>query len=230
MTWFGPATPVRTGAGGAGALFPGRSVVGFPFHSNDGSGMTWRMNRQSSSSASDADEVERFLQALVSGDRSALGGLYRLTSSRLYGLCRRMLRDDAEAEDVLQEVYVTVWRKAGLFDAAKASGPTWLAVIARNKALDRLRRRSLPMAPVEAAEALPDDAPSALDVVEASEDRQRLHRCLDQLEERQRDLIRTAFFDGATYSELATHENVPLGTMKSWIRRGLLRLKGCLEQ
>ena len=230
MTGFGPATPVRTGAGGAGAMFPGRSAVGFLFYSSDRSGMTMRMDRPAPSSNSDAREVARLLDAIVGGDRSALGGLYRLTSSRLYAICRRMLPDDAEAEDVLQEVYVTVWRKAGLFDAAKASGQTWLAVIARNKALDRLRRRTLPTAPVEQADAVPDDAPSALDVVEASDDRQRLHHCLEQLEERQRGLIRTAFFEGATYSELAKNEDVPLGTMKSWIRRGLMRLKGCLEQ
>jgi RNA polymerase sigma-70 factor (ECF subfamily) len=194
------------------------------------SGMTARMDRPPKSTEKPASEATALLGAVASGDRSALSALYRLTASRLYGICLHMLRNEAEAEDALQDVYVTVWRKAGLFDASKASGQTWLGVLARNKALDRLRRRKLPTAPVEQAETIADDQPSALEVIETAQDNERLSHCLDELEERQRGLIRTAFFEGVTYSDLAMREDVPLGTVKSWIRRGLIRLRGCLEQ
>ena len=93
-------------------------------------------------------EPAELLAAIAGGDKAALSRLYRLTASRLYGICLHMLRNEAEAEDALQDIYVTVWRKAALFDSAKASGQTWLGVLARNKAVDRLRRRTLPTAPV----------------------------------------------------------------------------------
>jgi RNA polymerase sigma-70 factor (ECF subfamily) len=142
----------------------------------------------------------------------------------------RLLGSEAEAEDVLQDVYVTVWQKAGRFDAAKASPITWLAVLARNKSIDRLRVRRVATGDLGEAGEIADDAPSALDLVERDQESQRLSHCLDELDEKQRAMIRAAFLDGATYPELAEREAVPLGTMKSWIRRGLLRLRGCLER
>jgi RNA polymerase sigma-70 factor (ECF subfamily) len=230
VTACDPVAAGRIVAGGAGICFPQPRAAGFFFSRRNRSGMNARMEGKVSIAGSQSREPAELLVAIGRGDKAALSRLYRLTSSRLYGICLHMLRNEAEAEDVLQEVYVTVWRKASLFDAAKASGQTWLGVLARNKAVDRLRRRQLPTAPVEQAEQIADDGPSALDVIEAAEDGERLSHCLDELEERQRGLIRTAFFEGVTYSDLATREEVPLGTMKSWIRRGLMRLKGCLER
>jgi RNA polymerase sigma-70 factor (ECF subfamily) len=224
-----PVAAGRIVAGDAGVIFPLPRAAGFFFSQANASGMNIRMDGKVTTAAQQEEPAE-LLGAIARGDKAALSRLYRLTASRLYGICLHMLRNEAEAEDALQEVYVTVWRKAGLFDAAKASGQTWLGVLARNKAVDRLRRRKLPTAPVEQAEQVPDDGPSALDVIEAAEDGERLSNCLDELEERQRGLIRTAFFEGVTYSDLAIREDVPLGTMKSWIRRGLMRLKGCLER
>lgn len=159
----------------------------------------------------------------------SLKTLYEQTSRKLYGICLRVLGDEAEAQDVLQEVYLTVWRKADSFDAARASGITWLSTIARNRAIDRLRSRPLASYNLDAAVDIADDAPTSLDVMETAEDADRLRRCLEQLEERARMMIRQAFFEGATYPQLAEREGVPLPTMKSWIRRGLLRLRGCLE-
>jgi RNA polymerase sigma-70 factor (ECF subfamily) len=142
----------------------------------------------------------------------------------------RLLGSQAEAEEVLQEVYVTVWNKADRFDPHKASPITWLAVLARNKAIDRLRLRRLPTDPIDHASEVADDRPSALDVLETAQEHDRLNGCLDELDAQQRSMIRAAFLDGASYPELAEREGVPLGTMKSWIRRGLLRLRGCLQQ
>ena len=175
-------------------------------------------------------ELAQLLRRVADKDSSALKTLYERTSSKLYGICLRLLGDEAEAQDVLQEVYVIVWRKAALFDPAKAGVITWTATLARNKAIDRLRRRRGPDEELDAASEISDDSPSSLEVLEQAQDASRLQNCLEELDERARTLIRSAFFDGASYPELAAREAVPLPTMKSWIRRGLLRLRGCLER
>lgn len=168
---------------------------------------------------------------VATGDRAALQLVYRDTSAKLLGVCLRILNDRGEAEDVLQEVYITVWRKAAAFDPARASPITWLVAIARNRAIDRLRAgaASRRMEPIEAADDVSDPAPAALERVELTQQHQRLGQCLDALEARQAGAIRAAFLDGATYEELSVRMSVPLGTMKSWIRRGLLKLRACLE-
>jgi RNA polymerase sigma-70 factor (ECF subfamily) len=133
---------------------------------------------------------------------------------------------------VLQEVYVTVWRKAAAFDPDRASPMTWLIAIARNRAIDRLRAmcQNRRMAPIEAAGDVADTAPVGDRALEASETSSKLHGCLGTLAERERAALRAAFFDGNTYEELAERMRVPLGTMKSWIRRAMIKLKACLEQ
>jgi len=178
----------------------------------------------------DRAELGRLLRSVASGEKAALEDLYARTSAKLYGICLRLLGNPNEAEDVLQETYLTVWRKAGSFDPERASPITWLAVLTRNKAIDRLRRRSAASEPIEAAAEIADDRPSADSLVEAAEDRARLAGCLGELEPRHGALIRAAFADGLSYSQLAERESVPLGTMKSWMRRSLLRLRGCLER
>lgn len=179
-----------------------------------------------------ADGLAQFIGAIAGGDRDAFEQLYRATSAKLFGVCLRVLPDRAEAEDVLQEVYTTVWRKAAQFDASRASAITWLAMIARNRSIDRLR--ALPSAarysPIEMAEVLPDPGASPSEEAETATDRDRLDVCMDQLDTRRKSLIRTAFFEGATYEELAARVGSPLGSVKSWIRRGLLQLRECLEQ
>ncbi|HLH98472.1 MAG TPA: sigma-70 family RNA polymerase sigma factor [Xanthobacteraceae bacterium] len=172
------------------------------------------------------------LARVAGGDRAALQIVYRDTSAKLFGVCLRILNDKNEAEEVLQEVYLTVWRKASSFDPARASPITWLVAIARNRSIDRLRaalggRR---MEPIEAAAEVGDPSPAAVDLVEAAQESTRLDLCLEQLEARQAMAIRSAFLDGNTYEELALRMRVPLGTMKSWIRRGLMKLRDCLER
>lgn len=182
--------------------------------------------------AADAGRLElaALMRRLADGDRGALKAVYERTSAKLYGICLRVLGDEADAQDTLQDVYLTVWKRAGLFDAAKASPVTWLSVLARNRAIDRLRARRAPGEDIDAALDIADDGPSALEVAEQAEDGRRLAHCLGELDERARDSIRAAFFDGASYPELAERQGVPLPTMKSWIRRGLLRLRECLER
>jgi RNA polymerase sigma-70 factor (ECF subfamily) len=171
------------------------------------------------------------LVRIAAGDRAALRLIYQDTSAKLFGVCLRILNDRSEAEDVLQDVYVTVWRKAAGFDPSRGSPITWLVAIARNRAIDRLRSRAVRprMEPIEAAEAVSDPAPPAVEYVELAQRHQRLAHCLEELDARHSAAIRSAFLDGATYEELAGRMGVPLGTMKSWIRRGLLKLRTCLE-
>ncbi|HKU92615.1 MAG TPA: sigma-70 family RNA polymerase sigma factor [Sphingomicrobium sp.] len=176
------------------------------------------------------DELAAVMGSVAGGDRGAFRILYQRTSAKLYGICLRLLGSEAEAQEVLQDAFVTVWRSAAQFDPAKASAITWLSVVARNKAIDRLRQRRPAGEDIDAAAEVPDDSPLATAVIEQEDDARRLAHCLEQLEDRSRAMIRAAFFDGASYPELAEREGVPLGTMKSWIRRGLLRLRGCLEQ
>lgn len=194
-------------------------------------GMTALMDRRVElDPMSSAQELVALLAAVAGEDRAAFAELYRRTSAKLYGICLRLLGSEAEAQDVLQEVYVLVWRKADRFDSSKAAAITWLATLTRNKAIDRLRGRRLASTDLDAASEVPDDRPSAFEVVGDAEDSARLGQCLDELDERARAMIRAAFLDGASYPELAEREQVPLGTMKSWIRRGLQRLRGCLER
>ena len=163
-------------------------------------------------------------------DRDAFRRLYDLTSAKLFGVVLRICGDRQAAEDVLHEVYLTVWRRAGAFEPGRASPITWLATIARNRAIDwRRAQGGRKFAAVDEIAELPDAAPLASDLLEQAGESARLHGCLAALEERQRGAIRTAFFDGVTYAELAERQGVPLGTMKSWVRRGLAGLKKCLE-
>ena len=172
------------------------------------------------------------LERIPGGDRAALQTVYRLTSAKLFGVALRILDERSEAEDVLQEVYVTVWRKAADFDPNRASPMTWLIAITRNRAIDRLRaaRQSRRMEPIDNAAEVADSAVTADNALESAQDHARLHRCLEGLEARERNALRGAFFDGNTYEDLAARMSVPLGTMKSWIRRAMIKLKSCLEQ
>ncbi len=170
------------------------------------------------------------LAAVARGEGEALKRVYEATSAKLFGVCLRILGEREAAEEVLQETYLVVWRKAGQFEQGRASPITWLATIARNKAVDRLRERGgRPTEPLEAAAAAPDPAPRADVLVEVSQEHRRLASCLDALEPRHAGVIRTAFWEGLTYQRLAAREGVPEGTLKSWIRRGMLSLKACLE-
>jgi RNA polymerase sigma factor (sigma-70 family) len=170
------------------------------------------------------------LARMAGGDRAALQTVYRLTSAKLFGVILRILGERSEAEDVLQDIYLTVWQKASAFDAARASPMSWLIAIARNRAIDRLRARgNRRMDPIEAASEIVDRSPGADVALEDSETSSKLHLCLDTLAERERTALRAAFFDGNTYEELAARMSLPLGTMKSLIRRAMIKLRTCLE-
>lgn len=173
------------------------------------------------------------IEALIrtgQADREAFRTVYTMTSAKLFGICLRICVDRQGAEDVLHDVYITIWNRAGGYQPGRASPISWLATIARNRAIDWRRRQGRTRAaPVDEADAIPDGKPRQDDVLVADEATARLHHCLEGIEIRQRGAIRSAFFGGLTYAELAERQAVPLGTMKSWVRRGLQALRGCLD-
>ncbi|HEX8513461.1 MAG TPA: sigma-70 family RNA polymerase sigma factor [Allosphingosinicella sp.] len=191
------------------------------------------MDRLAKTGSIERDELAAALGRVAGGSRSALAEVYHKTSAKLFGICIRILGERAEAEDALQDIFISVWRKAGTFDAAKASPITWLAALARNRSIDR-KRSQASRAPTSAmgdeAIEVADEAPDALAGLESAEEAGRIALCLGELEERQNRAIRAAFYEGLSYPEVARRLAVPLGTMKSWVRRGLLRLRECLER
>ncbi|RVQ65131.1 sigma-70 family RNA polymerase sigma factor [Croceicoccus ponticola] len=174
-------------------------------------------------------ELATALQGVGRGDRAALEIVYTMTSAKLFGVIVRIERDRDTAEDVLQDVFLKVWRRAGRFDASRGSPITWLCAIARNAAIDSCRGGSRETTmPDGLLPEIEDDAAPADEMLCDMEDAERVKRCLEGLQHEQRRSIRLAFFDGLSHTELAERVGVPLGTMKSWIRRGLASLKGCL--
>jgi RNA polymerase sigma factor (sigma-70 family) len=198
------------------------------------------------SQPSDWTERSRELAGLLSrtalGDRAAFAQLYEHTSGHLFAVLLRVQRDRALAEDLLQEVYVNVWRAAGGFDATRSQPLTWLTSIARNRAIDSLRRTQTQPQLLsttrevdddddspDAVERAPDDSLGPLELLDRACDERQLHRCMDGLSASQRQSVALAFYDGLSHAEVAEHLCQPLGTVKSWLRRALQALKQCLD-
>ena len=174
-------------------------------------------------------QLSAAMAGMAAGDRAALDTVYEMTSAKLFGVIVRIVRARERAEDVLQETYVKAWQRAARFDCEKGSPITWLCTIARNTAINELRRTGRSPENIDAAiPEVEDGAKPADEWLCDIEDAEALHRCLEELKRDQRRSIRLAFFEGLTHSELAERLDVPLGTLKSWIRRGLSGLKGCL--
>ena len=176
-----------------------------------------------------ARELVVLLDSVASGDTAAFKSLYEATSAKLFGVVLRILIERGEAEDVLQEVYTTVWRKAAEFDSTRASPITWMVTIARNRSIDRLRARaSRPAAPLDEAYDVRDECAGADELIDAGNAANAVHVALAQLDPRHAAAIRSAYFEGLTYEALAERDGIPVGTLKSWVRRGLIRMRGAL--
>lgn len=186
-------------------------------------------------------ELAQLLARTGLGDRAAFARLYERSSGHLFAVVLRIQRDRAQAEDLLQEIFVSVWKAAASFDTARSQPLTWLTHIARNRAIDSLRRAqaqprtdSLSAADdddgPDPSEALVSAAPGPLDLLGQASDRRELAQCMEQLSAPQRQSVALAFFDGLSHAEVAAQLREPLGTVKSWVRRALNSLKGCLDR
>lgn len=182
----------------------------------------------------DIEDLHRLLAAVALGDRKAFRTLYDATSARLFGFALRILKKDELAEEALQEAFVSIWHAASSYQVHLSAPLTWMAAIVRNKALD-IRRRSpaglevaLATEDYDPVEALQDSAAGPQELAQLSRDAVALAGCMERLASRQRQAIGMAYLHDLSHSEVAAQLSLPLGTVKTWIRRGLDRLRDCL--
>lgn len=176
-----------------------------------------------------AVDLSDLLARVAARDREAFAAVYKATSAKLWGVVVRILPRRDIAEDVLQDVYVRIWERAASFDPAKASPITWMATIARNRAIDEVRRKS-PVSIEDAPESLEveQDAPSPLDNTQMSQDLRRLQQCLQGLDAERREIVLLAYYNGLSRDELAKRFSHPVATIKTWLHRSLAQLRKCL--
>ena len=186
-------------------------------------------------------ELAQALARIGIGDRAALAELYRLTASHLFAVVLRIVPQRALAEEVLQEVYLNVWRAAASYEAAQSQPLTWLTSIARNRAIDSVRRAKSQPQFLDSAisndeeqdrdvyETRPDPGPGPAELMQRASEARLLQLCISRLSAEQQQSLALAYFQGLTHSEVAAQMGQPLGSVKSWVRRGLQALKNCLE-
>ena len=179
--------------------------------------------------------LSALLARVALADQRAFEEVYRLTGAHLYGVVLRIVRDRSIAEEILQEAYVNVWHHAGTYDAARSQPFTWLTSIVRNRALDLKRRREIDTIALDSGDdgtpdmEYPSDGPTPIEMLLSAADSHAVRGCVDTLAGGSKQAIALAFFHGLSHGELAAHLHEPLGTVKSWVRRGLEKLRRCLE-
>ncbi len=193
-------------------------------------------DRLSDRSAALAEALAR----VALGDRAAFATLYQASSAHLFGVILRINADRAQAEDILQDVFVTIWRVAQSFDAARSQPMTWLTSIARNRAIDSRRRQKTAIQTVSTSPAtgehedadllagVPSGGPGPLDLLQQAAQARDLAHCIGKLSAEQQQCVALAYYQGLSHAEVAQHLAQPLGTVKSWVRRALAALKDCL--
>lgn len=175
-------------------------------------------------------EIEDWLLQIGLGDRNAFNSLYDATSAKLFGVCLRILNNRAEAEEILQEAFVRIWQNADRFASNGYSPMTWLITLTRNLAIDRLRTRKAQTEDIETQRDLRDAGPTPEQSAVATSERRQIDHCLDELDDPKAGAVRGAYLDGETYEDLAARYAVPVNTMRTWLRRSLLKLRECLTR
>ena len=178
---------------------------------------------------SDTAEIANLIARCALRDRGAFRDLYGRTSAKLYGVTLRILRDRSEAEEALQEVYVKIWQRADKYVPGGYSPISWLVAVARNHSLDVLRARKPQSDDIDMALDVADAGPNPEQATVDRAERSRIDNCLGQLDDEKADAVRGAYLDGYSYEELSARHNVPLNTMRTWLRRSLLKLRECLS-
>lgn len=174
------------------------------------------------------DEIEDMILRIALRDQAAFSSLYDATSAKLFGVCLRVLNNRGDAEDVLQEVYVRIWNKADSYSVTGHSPMTWLITVARNLAIDRLRARSAATRDIDDAVDVADPTPGPEAAAIARSDLAAIEACLNAMEEDRANAVRRAYLHGDSYKDLARRYDVPLNTIRTWLRRSLIALKDCL--
>jgi RNA polymerase sigma-70 factor (ECF subfamily) len=177
-----------------------------------------------------AQSLSEIMKKVAARDRQAFAILYEATSAKLYGIILRILSSRAIADEILQEVYVKIWERAADFDTTRASPITWMAAIARNRALDEVRRKS-PLSIEDTPETmeLADVFEDPLAKQERTEELAHLLSCLDGLDQEKRKLVLMAYYRGMSRDALAQKFNAPVATIKTWLHRSLIQLRTCLN-
>ncbi|MDH0864378.1 sigma-70 family RNA polymerase sigma factor [Mitsuaria sp. GD03876] len=194
------------------------------------------------------DWLAELMHRVARSDRDAFAQLYRATSATLFGFVLRINRDRALAEDVLQEIYLSVWRQAAAFDRDQGQAMAWLTAIARHRAIDSMRRKAAQPVTIsrfgglegyagdpashepDLLAGLPSDTPGPLQLLDDASRAHALAHCMDRLSGEQRSSLALAYYQGLSHAEVAEHMSQPLGTVKSWVRRGLQSLRSCLDR
>lgn len=176
------------------------------------------------------EEIESLIGSVALGDRKAFQALYDATSAKLLGVCLRILKDRAAAEDAMQDSFVKVWKNADRFAVNGYSPMTWLITIARNTAIDRLRATRHDANIADFTDTIAAGGPSAEGRVIAAAEARRVSACFNELDADRSAAIKGAYLDGLSYAELAKKFDVPLNTMRTWLRRGLIALRECLAR
>lgn len=174
------------------------------------------------------DDVANLIARCALADRAAFARLYDLTNAKLFGVALRILKDRTEAEEAIQEIYIKIWRRADRYSRGQYSPISWLVAVARNHCLDILRTRKPATDDIDTAFGLADEGPDPEQAAVRKDERGRIETCLDQLEDDRADAVRGAYLDGYAYQELADRYGVPLNTMRTWLRRSLIKLRECL--
>lgn len=175
-------------------------------------------------------DLDGLLARCALGDRAAFRRLYAATGSKLYGVAYRILGDRGDAEEAAQEAYVKIWRNAGRYRPDRGGAGPWLVSIARNQAIDILRARKTPTRDLDGMFDLADAGPTPEASAIVADDRRRIELCLGELQPDRAQAVRAAYLDGHTYEDLARRFDVPLNTMRTWLRRALISLRGCLAR
>ena len=176
------------------------------------------------------DALSQLISKTALGDRSAFASLYSMTSAKLFGVTLRLLQNRSDAEEALQEVYVKIWQRAGQFARGDTSPMAWLCAIARNQAIDMIRSRKAATSDIEEAYDLADLAPGPEHLAVLSSEGRRIDHCMQQLDRDKAKAVKSAYVEGLSYEELASKYEVPINTMRTWLRRSLMKLKECLDQ
>ncbi|MEF0940163.1 sigma-70 family RNA polymerase sigma factor [Rhizobium sp. BR 362] len=177
-----------------------------------------------------SEEIAALIGRVAMRDQKAFAVLYKKTSPKLYAVCLRILGNRTDAEEILQEVYVKIWQRAERFMASEGPAMPWLTTIARNQSIDAVRARKPVADEIDTAYDLADTEPGPEEQAMVKGEGRRIDRCMEELEADRARAVRSAYVDGLSYQELAEQYAVPLNTMRTWLRRSLIRLRECMDR